>query len=129
MPVSSSVQSDSCVVLECLVLKWSGSGRCHLDCRLRAGVIPGRLMSHEGDRWKPVGTPRKEKQVRLQPGPGKTRPHPSRGRGKKSRGLQRFASMKAASCDFETAPTLVASTAPFLNSMSVGMPRMPYFGG
>ena len=37
--------------------------------------------------------------------------------------------MNAASCVFESAPTLVASTLPFLKSMSVGMPRMPYLGG
>lgn len=34
-------------------------------------------------------------------------------------------SMNAASCDFVNAPTLVASTSPSLNSMSVGMPRTP----
>ncbi len=34
-------------------------------------------------------------------------------------------SRKAASCDLETAPTLVASTLPFLNNIRVGMPRMP----
>jgi len=32
-------------------------------------------------------------------------------------------SMNAASCDLDKAPTLVATTSPFLNSMSVGMPR------
>src|SRR2546430_7618933 len=32
-------------------------------------------------------------------------------------------------CDFESAPTRVASTLPFLNSISVGMPRMPNFAG
>ena len=35
----------------------------------------------------------------------------------------KLASMNAASCDFDTAPTLVATTAPFLNSIRVGMPR------
>jgi len=34
-------------------------------------------------------------------------------------------SMKAVSWDLETAPTLVASTSPPLNSMRVGMPRIP----
>src|SRR5436190_122558 len=38
-------------------------------------------------------------------------------------------SRKAVSCDFESAPTRVASTLPFLNSISVGMPRMPNFAG
>jgi len=35
----------------------------------------------------------------------------------------KFASMNAASCDLDTAPILVATTSPFLNSISVGMPR------
>src|SRR5450631_2581224 len=43
--------------------------------------------------------------------------------------VQILLSMNAASWVFESAPTLVASTAPFLKSMSVGMPRIPYFGG
>ena len=34
--------------------------------------------------------------------------------------------MKAVSCDLESAPTLVASTLPFLKSIRVGMPRMPF---
>ena len=38
-------------------------------------------------------------------------------------------SRNAVSCDFDSAPTLVASMLPFLNSISVGMPRMPYFFG
>src|SRR5216684_1257145 len=38
-------------------------------------------------------------------------------------------SRKAVSWDFESAPTRVASTLPFLNSISVGMPRMPNFAG
>ena len=37
---------------------------------------------------------------------------------------QRLLSMKAVSWDFDTAPTLVASTSPPLNSIRVGMPRM-----
>jgi len=37
--------------------------------------------------------------------------------------------MKALRAVFESAPTLVASTLPFLKSMSVGMPRMPNLGG
>src|SRR5690606_36321291 len=41
----------------------------------------------------------------------------------------RLLSRKAASCDLDTAPTFWASTAPFLNRISVGMPRMPNFGG
>src|SRR5690606_13279736 len=35
-------------------------------------------------------------------------------------------SRKAVSCDFDSAPTLVAAAWPFLNSIRVGMPRMPY---
>src|SRR6185437_9926795 len=38
-------------------------------------------------------------------------------------------SRNADSCDFQKAPTFWASHVPFLNRMSVGMPRMPYFGG
>src|SRR5690606_34137140 len=38
-------------------------------------------------------------------------------------------SRKAASWDLDRAPTLVASTLPSLNSISVGIPRTPYFGG
>ena len=34
-------------------------------------------------------------------------------------------SRKATSCDLFSAPTLVAASWPFLNSISVGMPRMP----
>ena len=44
-------------------------------------------------------------------------------------GCQMLLSMKVASCDLDSAPTFVASTSPFLNNISVGMPRMPYFGG
>ncbi len=43
--------------------------------------------------------------------------------------IQRLLSKKSASWDLERAPTLVASTFPFLNSIKVGMPRMPYLGG
>ena len=39
--------------------------------------------------------------------------------------LYRLLSMNALSCDLVSAPTLVASTLPFLNSISVGMPRTP----
>jgi len=42
---------------------------------------------------------------------------------------QMLLSMKAVSCDLDRAPTLVPTTAPFLNSISVGMPRMPYLAG
>ncbi len=35
----------------------------------------------------------------------------------------KFASMNADSCDLDTAPTLVATTSPFLKSIRVGMPR------
>jgi hypothetical protein len=42
---------------------------------------------------------------------------------------QRLLSTKATSCDLDSAPTLVASTSPFLNSSSVGMPRIPNCGG
>ena len=38
-------------------------------------------------------------------------------------------SRKAVSWDFDSAPTLVASTLPFLNSIRVGIPRMPNFAG
>src|SRR5690606_3641971 len=41
----------------------------------------------------------------------------------------RLLSRKALSWDLDRAPTLVASTLPFLNSMSVGMPRMLNLGG
>ena len=41
----------------------------------------------------------------------------------------RFSSKNSESCPFDTAPTFWASTVPFLNSMSVGIPRMPNFGG
>ena len=43
--------------------------------------------------------------------------------------VQIWLSINAVSCDLDNAPTLVASTEPFLNSISVGMPRMPYLGG
>src|SRR6266704_5460409 len=38
-------------------------------------------------------------------------------------------SRNAVSWDFDKDPTFWASTLPFLKSMSVGMPRMPYFLG
>src|SRR6202044_309840 len=41
----------------------------------------------------------------------------------------RLLSRKAASCDLVTAPTFWASTVPFLNRISVGMPRMLNLGG
>src|SRR5512139_868670 len=44
-------------------------------------------------------------------------------------GDYRLLSIKAASCDFERAPTLVASTLPFLKIIRVGMPRMPNLAG
>src|SRR5262249_5122867 len=44
-------------------------------------------------------------------------------------GVQMLLSRKAVSCDLESAPTRVASTLPFLNSIRVGMPRMPNFAG
>ena len=37
----------------------------------------------------------------------------------------KLVSIKAVNWDFDKAPTLVASTLPSLNSMRVGMPRMP----
>src|SRR5699024_330217 len=55
-------------------------------------------------------------------GPGET-PGPA------CRSCYRCSSRKVVSCDFEMAPTLVASTLPSLNNMSVGMPRIPNFGG
>lgn len=42
-----------------------------------------------------------------------------------ARGLQRLLSMKAVNWDLDKAPTLVASTLPSLNSIKVGMPRIP----
>ena len=42
---------------------------------------------------------------------------------------QSVLSRNAVSWDFDRAPTLVASTSPFLNTVSVGMPRTPYFLG
>ena len=44
-------------------------------------------------------------------------------------GDYRLLSIKAASCDFDSAPTLVASTLPFLKIIRVGMPRMPNLAG
>jgi hypothetical protein len=44
-------------------------------------------------------------------------------------GDYRLLSIKAASCDLERAPTLVASTLPFLKIISVGMPRIPNLAG
>src|SRR5438132_11366400 len=38
-------------------------------------------------------------------------------------------SRNAVSWDFDSDPTFCASTFPFLKSMSVGMPRIPYFFG
>src|SRR5919205_214504 len=43
--------------------------------------------------------------------------------------VQMLLSRNAVSCDLESAPTRVASTLPFLKSISVGMPRMPNFAG
>lgn len=43
--------------------------------------------------------------------------------------VQIWLSMNAVNWDLDSAPTLVASTEPFLNNISVGMPRMPYLGG
>ena len=42
--------------------------------------------------------------------------------------LYMLLSIKAVSCDFDTAPTFVASTFPPLNNLKVGIPRIPYFG-
>ena len=44
-------------------------------------------------------------------------------------GNQMLLSTKAASWDLDRAPTLVASTLPFLKIIRVGMPRMPNLGG
>jgi len=44
-------------------------------------------------------------------------------------GYQMLLSMNAASCVFDNAPTFCASSVPFLNSISVGMPRTLYLGG
>src|SRR5574343_1720111 len=44
-------------------------------------------------------------------------------------GDYRLLSIKAASWDLDSAPTLVASTLPFLKIIRVGMPRMPYLAG
>src|SRR5215467_413848 len=41
----------------------------------------------------------------------------------------RFLSRNAVSWDFDSAPTFVSATAPFLNNINVGMPRMPYLAG
>src|SRR5678816_4600300 len=43
--------------------------------------------------------------------------------------VQMLLSRKAVSWDLESAPTRVASTLPFLNSIRVGMPRMPNLAG
>ena len=42
---------------------------------------------------------------------------------------QMLLSMNAASCVLESAPTFCASSVPFLNSISVGIPRTLYLGG
>src|SRR5690606_16877686 len=39
---------------------------------------------------------------------------------------QRWLSRKTVSCDFDRAPTLLATMEPFLNSIRVGMPRTAY---
>ena len=65
-----------------------------------------------GCRRSPKGVGR-----RTLPGHPKTRSAPAP--------VQRLLSMNAVSWDLETAPTLVASTSPSLNSISVGMPRIP----
>ena len=44
---------------------------------------------------------------------------------RRSPGDQTLLSMNAVNWDFDTAPTLVASTLPSLNSISVGIPRIP----
>src|SRR5258708_40032744 len=41
----------------------------------------------------------------------------------------RLPSRNAVSCDFDNAPTFCAATAPFLNRISVGMPRTPNLTG
>src|SRR5690606_18179318 len=41
----------------------------------------------------------------------------------------RVLSRKAESWDLDSAPTLAASTSPFLNTVRVGMPRTPYLRG
>src|SRR5690606_26494087 len=56
------------------------------------------------------------------------RPHSSSG-GRELTPDQRLLSRKDDSWDFDTAPTFVAMTSPPRNSISVGMPRMPYFDG
>src|SRR5690606_12131344 len=56
------------------------------------------------------------------------RPHASSG-GRDCTPNQRLLSRKEESCDFDSAPTFVATTCPPRNSISVGMPRMPYFAG
>jgi hypothetical protein len=43
--------------------------------------------------------------------------------------VQMLLSRKAVSCDFDSAPTFIASILPFLKSISVGIPRMPYLRG
>ena len=50
---------------------------------------------------------------------------PGPGNGSEYAARYRLLSMKAESWVFDTAPTLVASTLPPLNSIRVGIPRMP----
>lgn len=40
-----------------------------------------------------------------------------------------FSFKNSINCVFDSAPTLVAATAPFLKSNNVGIPRIPYLGG
>ncbi len=44
-------------------------------------------------------------------------------------GDQMLLSINAVSCDLDKAPTLVPTTAPFLKSINVGIPRIPNFAG
>ena len=59
----------------------------------------------------------------------KTAPDGLEGPGAPMRPLYRLPSRNAVSCDFDSAPTFCAATAPFLNRISVGMPRTPNLTG
>src|SRR5690606_38104209 len=56
------------------------------------------------------------------------KPHEPSG-GSKPPTNQRWLSRNSVSCDFDSAPTLVSTTAPLRNSISVGLPRMPDLAG
>jgi len=83
----------------------AGDGRGRAAWRPRTVAPPTGRRPTTGDGGDPAST--------------------SGGQGRAPGEDQRLLSMNAASWLFEAAPTFVASTLPFLNSISVGMPRIP----